>query len=82
LQAILRQELAHGTREEIERVEAQRQNLMRRLEMVTVTLTEEFKAELQTAPVGTLLQLWNGVADGWDRSRARCWRLSSSRVMA
>ena len=56
------------TRENIERMEAQRQNLMRRVEMATVTLTlaEEFKAELQTAPVGTLRQLWNALVDGWD----------------
>jgi hypothetical protein len=56
------------TREEIERMEAQRQNLMKRVEMATVTLTlaEEFKAELQPAPVGTLTQLWNALVDGWD----------------
>jgi hypothetical protein len=56
------------TRENIERMEAQRQNLMRRVEMATVTLTlaEEFKAELQPAPVGTIRQLWNALVDGWD----------------
>jgi len=56
------------TRESIERMEAQRQNLLRRVEMATVTLTlaEEFKAELQTAPVGTIRQLWNALVDGWD----------------
>jgi hypothetical protein len=56
------------TREQIERMEAQRQNLMKRVEMATVTLTlaEEFKAELQPAPVGTLRQLWNATVDGWE----------------
>jgi hypothetical protein len=56
------------TREQIERMEAQRQNLMKRVEMATVSLTlaEEFKAELQPAPVGTLTQLWNALVDGWD----------------
>ena len=56
------------TREEIERMEAQRQNLMKRVEMATVTLTlaEEFKAELQPAPVGTIRQLWNTLVDGWE----------------
>ena len=56
------------TREEIERMEAQRQNLMKRVEMATVTLTlaEEFKAELEPAPVGTLRQLWNASVDGWE----------------
>ena len=61
------QEIAR-TREQIERMEAQRQNLMKRVEManVTLTLVEEFKAELQPAPVGTLRQLWNALVDGWE----------------
>ena len=61
------QEIAR-TREQIERMEAQRQNLMKRVEMATVSLTlaEEFKAELQPAPVGTLTQLWNALVDGYD----------------
>jgi hypothetical protein len=61
------QEIAR-TREQIERMEAQRQNLMKRVEManVTLTLVEEFKAELQPAPVGTLRQLWNAMVDGWE----------------
>jgi len=56
------------TRENIERMEAQRQSLMKRVEMATVSLTlaEEFKAELQPAPVGTLTQLWNALVDGYD----------------
>jgi hypothetical protein len=56
------------TRENIERMEAQREGVVKRVEMATVTLTlaEEFKAELQTAPVGTLTQLWNAIVDGWD----------------
>ena len=56
------------TRDEIERMEAQRQNLTKRVEMATVTLTlaEEFKAELQPAPVGTSTQLWNALVDGWE----------------
>jgi hypothetical protein len=56
------------TRENIERMEAQRQNLMRRVERATVTLTlaEEFKAELLPAPVGTIRQLWNALVDGWE----------------
>ena len=61
------QEIAR-TREQIERMEAQRQNLMKRVEMANVTLTlmEEFKAELQPAPVGTLRQLRNATVDGWE----------------
>ena len=61
------QEIAR-TREQIDRMEAQRQNLMKRVEMATVSLrlAEEFKAELQPAPVGTLTQLWNALVDGYD----------------
>jgi uncharacterized protein YhaN len=56
------------TREEIERMEAQRQNLIRRVEMATVTLTlaEEFKAQLDPTPVGTGTQLWNALVDGYE----------------
>ena len=56
------------TREQIERMEAQRQNLMKRVEMATVTLTlaEEFKAQLEPTPIGTSRQLWNALVDGYD----------------
>ncbi len=55
-------------REQIERMEAQRQNLMRRVEMATVSLTlaEEFKAQLEPTPVGTGRQLWNALVDGYE----------------
>jgi predicted anti-sigma-YlaC factor YlaD len=61
------QEIAR-TREQIERMEAQRQNLMKRVEMATVNLTlaEEFKAQLEPTPVGTGTQLWNALVDGYD----------------
>lgn len=61
------QEIAR-TREQIERMEAQRQNLLKRVEManLTLTLVEESKAELQPAPVGTLRQLWNALVEGWE----------------
>ena len=60
------QEIAR-TREQIERMEAQRQNLMKRVEMATVNLTlaEEFKAQLEPTPVGTGRQLWNALVDGY-----------------
>jgi uncharacterized membrane protein YdfJ with MMPL/SSD domain len=56
------------TRENIERMEAQRQNLMKRVEMATVniTLAEEFKAQLETTPIGTGTRLWNTLVDGYD----------------
>jgi predicted anti-sigma-YlaC factor YlaD len=56
------------TRENIERMEAQRQNLMRRVEMATVnvTLAEEFKAQLETTPIGTGTRLWNALVDGYE----------------
>ena len=56
------------TREEIERMEAQRQNLMRRVEMATVniTLSEEFKAQLETTPIGTGTRLRNALVDGYE----------------
>lgn len=55
------------TREQIERMEAQRQNLMRRVEMATVnvTLSEEFKAQLEPTPIGTGTRLWNALVDGY-----------------
>lgn len=61
------QEIAR-TREQIERMEAQRQNLMKRVEMATVNLTlaEEFKAQLEPTPVGTGRQLWNALVDGYE----------------
>ncbi len=56
------------TRENIERMEAQRQNLMRRVEMATVnvTLAEEFKAQLETTPIGTATRLWNTLVEGYE----------------
>jgi len=56
------------TREEIERMEAQRQNLLHRVELasVQVTLLEEFKAQLEPAPVGTLTRLRNAFVEGYD----------------
>jgi len=56
------------TRQEIERMEAQRQNLLQRVELATiqVTLGEEFKAELMPAPVGTWTRLRNALVDGYD----------------
>jgi hypothetical protein len=56
------------TREQIERMEAQRQNLMKRVEMATVNLTlaEEFKAQLAPTPIGTGTQLRNALVDGYD----------------
>jgi len=54
------------TRENIERMEAQRQNLLRRVELATVnvTLTEEFKAQMQRAPFAAAARLRNGFIDG------------------
>ena len=56
------------TREEVERMEAQRQNLMRRVELATVqvSLIEEYKAPLAPAPVGTAVKLRNAFVAGWD----------------
>jgi hypothetical protein len=56
------------TRQEIERMEAQRRNLLQRVELATIqiTLGEEFKAELMPAPVGTLTRLRNAMVDGYD----------------
>ena len=55
------------TRENIERMEAQRQNLLRRVELATVnvTLTEELKAELDRAPFATAARLRNAFIDGY-----------------
>jgi hypothetical protein len=55
------------TRENIERMEAQRQNLLRRVELatVTVTLTEEFKAQMQRAPFAAAARLRNAFSDGY-----------------
>jgi hypothetical protein len=55
------------TREELERVEARRQNLMRRVEMATlqVALLEEFQARLEPAPVGTGTHLRNAFVEGY-----------------
>lgn len=56
------------TREEIERMEAQRKNLVARVELATVavTLVEEFQAELVPAPVGTATRLRNAFVEGYD----------------
>ncbi len=56
------------TRQEIERMEAQRQNLVRRVELATVqvSLIEEYKAPLAPAPVGTVVKLRNAFVAGWD----------------
>ncbi len=56
------------TREEVERMEAQRQNLMRRVEMasVNITMSEEFKAQLETTPIGTGTRLWNTLVIGYE----------------
>jgi hypothetical protein len=55
------------TRQEIERMEAQRQNLLRRVELATVTLTlaEELKAQLERAPFATAARLRNAFIDGY-----------------
>ncbi|MGD0921649.1 MAG: DUF4349 domain-containing protein [Terriglobia bacterium] len=55
------------TRQEIERMEAQRQNLLRRVELATVTLTlaEELKAQLGRAPFATVARLRNAFIDGY-----------------
>ena len=55
------------TRQEIERMEAQRQQLLHRVEMATlqITLAEEFRAQLETAPVGTGTRLRNAFVDGY-----------------
>lgn len=60
------------TREEIERMDAQRENLMRRVEMATIELTllEEFKAQLQPAPVGTGTRLRNAFVEGYENFAA------------
>ncbi|MGH9779623.1 MAG: DUF4349 domain-containing protein, partial [Candidatus Acidiferrales bacterium] len=56
------------TRQEIERMEAQRQNLMRRVELATVqvSLIEEYKAPLAPAPVGTAIKLRNAFVAGYE----------------
>jgi hypothetical protein len=56
------------TRQQVERMDAQRQNLLRRAEMATiqVTLLEEFQAKLEPAPVGTATRLRNAFVDGYE----------------
>jgi hypothetical protein len=56
------------TRQEIERMEAQRQNLMHRVELATiqVSLIEEYKAPLAPAPVGTATRLRNAFVAGYE----------------
>jgi hypothetical protein len=55
------------TRDNIERMEAQRQNLLRRVELATVTLTlaEELKAQLERAPFAAAARLRNAFIDGY-----------------
>ncbi|MFQ5777290.1 MAG: DUF4349 domain-containing protein [Terriglobia bacterium] len=55
------------TRQEIERMEARRENLRNRVELATLTLTlvEEYQAELQPAPVGTGTRLRNAFVEGY-----------------
>lgn len=61
-----------GTREDIERMDARRQYLMRRvtLSTLTVTLVEEFKAQLQPAPAGTATRLRNAFVEGYENFAA------------
>jgi len=56
------------TREEIERMDAQRVNLMNRVQLATVqvALLEEFKAQLQPTPIGTWTRLNNAFVDGYE----------------
>ncbi len=56
------------TREEIERMDAQRLNLMNRVQLATVqvALLEEFKAQLQPTPIGTWTRLNNAFVDGYE----------------
>lgn len=56
------------TRQEIERMEAHRQSLLHRVELATIhaTLVEEFKAQLEPAPVGTGTQLHNAFVEGYE----------------
>ncbi|MEE8201850.1 MAG: DUF4349 domain-containing protein, partial [Candidatus Acidoferrales bacterium] len=56
------------TRQGIERMDAQRQNLRRRVELATIhiTLVEEFQAQLQPAPVGTRTRLRNAFVEGYE----------------
>lgn len=55
------------TRQQIERMDAQRQNLLQRAQMATiqVALVEEFKAQLEPAPVGTATRLRNAFVEGY-----------------
>ena len=57
-----------GTRESIERMEARREYLLQRvtLSTLTVTLVEEFKAQLQPAPAGTATRLRNAFVEGYE----------------
>jgi len=56
------------TREEIERMDAQRLNLMNRVQLATVqvALLEEFKAQLQPTPIGAWTRLNNAFVDGYE----------------
>jgi len=55
-------------RQEIEHMDAQRQNLLQRAQLATVqvTLAEEFKAQLQPAPAGTATRLRNAFVEGYE----------------
>jgi hypothetical protein len=54
-------------REEIERMEAERKNMENRVGLATVQVqaSEEYKAELEMAPLSTGTQLWNAAVDGY-----------------
>ncbi|MGH9805185.1 MAG: DUF4349 domain-containing protein [Candidatus Acidiferrales bacterium] len=56
------------TRQEIERMDARRQNLLQRAQLATVqvTLLEEFQAQLQPAPPGALTRLRNAGFEGYE----------------
>jgi len=55
------------TRQEIERMDARKQNLLQRAQLATVQLAllEEFQAQLQPAPVGAATRLRNAAVEGY-----------------
>lgn len=56
------------TRQQIERMDAQRENLLQRVELATVNvmLVEEFQAQLAPAPAGTGTRLRNAFVEGYE----------------